>query len=219
MPFLEVVGTYLKRGLSWATLVATATAAVLGLILVQKQIEAEDNSHRIAAQSKKISTLTADNNSLQDDVEARDKEIDRLKAKLSRVQSSLPAAVDTTEEHAVRATRILELAAEGDAINLNSVDPVLDAGSTDKWSSDAVYYNDRALKFGYGVNYLRLPAETAPSFAACSRSTPYASADSLEPHLLTAANSCLRLASGRFASIQVAAYTEATVKLNVTVWE
>ncbi|WP_157498347.1 hypothetical protein [Leifsonia sp. Leaf336] len=154
------------------------------------------------------------------DREARNLRIGALEAELDKLRSAVPPSVDLTADHKIRASRNLTLARNGDAIDLNSVSETLNAGKVAKYSTDSLAFDGKNLLIGgfTGVSYVAL--ETPPaSYAVCKSQTAYRHITEIEPHLLSASNTCTRLASGRYVSILAANWNDGSVDLTMVIWE
>lgn len=202
--------------------VLTVVASVLGVwvaLATGARGEAESTvdalERQVAADRSALNSLRGTNDQLQREIEEKDRLIAALEGQLP---SDAPPPTDG--EPPVRHQGQVNLA--DDVINLNapSSDPTWGAGEERGIysKSDEVRYS--RLGLSVEAPYLVLPSGTQPSFAACSTATGYQQGvgQLIEPEELETP-ACVRLESGRYATLKAVSWTNDVVTLDVTTWE
>ncbi|MGG7507654.1 hypothetical protein [Plantibacter sp. YIM 135249] len=209
----------LTSRLNLKTAMISISGAILGIVLtvVPAVIKVSDLGNTIAQRDGTIDSLSAELETAEARLDARQETIESLRAENSSLHASLPYTVAPEDAHSVRAAATVTLAKRGDKVDLNSTMPNFDAGQSGAWS-DTLSYNGTAIVLGYGISALALSSGVA-QYETCAAATGYAESSTVEPHRLAEPSTCLRLGSDRFATIQVPRFDQTSVDVVITVWE
>lgn len=202
-------------------------AAVLGYLLTTKAEEADSlRSDNLQLQShigilrEQVAGLEGTNTELRNANAKADQEIAQLRAQLPEVA---PVGSDIPP---IRKASTLTLAADGDSIELNSTTLNFGATPATIFEPDVLRYSSDGLMFGFGgfgggtVSRVRL-SEPA-SYGPCSIASGWAPVSEwypVDPSEFSDGQTCLRLASGRIATIKPTAIGSGAVTLRITVWQ
>lgn len=216
-----------ERGTAWLnrktavlealTAIFLLTSAVLTYVTVSLQ---HDNATLTSDRAALISAnaeLELQLQTVNAELSARDSIVATLRADIEELRTLVPYSVAPEDVPSIRAAATVTLSENGDSIDLNSTSPNFDAGDQ-FYVNDSLRYSGEALRLTYNVSALRLRTGTA-EYATCAAATGYARESELEPHLLTEPSTCLRLASDRYATIQVLRMDEQSVDVAIVVWE
>lgn len=200
--------------LAAAIVTLAGSIAGVGLPLLDK---IADRDGTIADRDATIDALTQEVDTANARLESRQETIESLRAENIELRAALPYTVSAEDVPAIRMSTTVKLAKDGDVVDLNSTDP--NFGATRYSSSmDSMSYNGTAVRLGYGVSALTLTEEIA-QYESCAAESGYSQIGKIEPHLLTAPVTCLRLSTDRFATIQVSRSDESSADIIITVWE
>ncbi len=212
--------------LNWHTAWISFFTAVIGAAAVFLPTQPKINDLSDSADS-----LSAENSALQAELESTRGElaaakatntthlatIDDLRSENSELRTLVPPEIDPQEAHDIRAAGTIKLAADGDTIDLNST--LDNFGASDTYlGQDSLTYDGETLNSGYGMSSLDL-GDTAASYETCAVATGYQEQSAFEPHRLRDGTVCLRLASDRYAKVEVKRYDENSATVAVTVWD
>ncbi|WP_251445945.1 hypothetical protein [Microbacterium sp. USTB-Y] len=207
---------------NWRTAVITLVAAVIGIggtVLTGVLPLIDDVSDRdgvIAKRDQTIDDLHQQLESANAKLESRQERIDALTKENTELRAALPYTVSAEDVHNIRATATITLAKQGDTIDLNSTLPNLRADGY-VWQ-DSLTYDGKSLDLGSGVSTRVLDSGVA-TYATCAATTGWSKSSALDPHTLQEPVTCIRLASDRYATIQVSTYDETKAVVVITVWE
>jgi len=136
-------------------------------------------------------------------------------AEIRDLRTLVPPTIDESEVPQIRSAGRVTLAQDGDTIDLNS--------TFDNWAVDDYVYYDTLRYNGKDLRANQISSVTLregnASYETCALASGYAKANSLDPVDLEKANVCLRLDSGRFASVIVERFDVDSVDLAITVWQ
>jgi len=204
--------------MGWRAALITLAAAVISFaaVLIPLVNTVVDRDGTIAVRDQRIDELEQELDSANAKLEVRQEAISELREENQELRAALPYTVAAEDVHDIRATATLTLAKRGDTRDLNSTLPNFDAG--DFVYSDALSYDGETLDVSYGVSSVVLASGNA-DYATCAAATGWAKKSSLDPHVLEAPTTCVRLQSERYAAVQVLRYDANSVDLTITVWE
>lgn len=200
--------------LAAAIVTLVGSIAAVGLPLVEK---ITDRDGTIAERDATIDTLSEEIGTANARLEARQETIESLRAENVELRAALPYTVAAEDVPAIRMSTTVTLAKDGDVIDLNSAEPNFGAARYSS-SQDTLSYDGTVLRLGYGISALTLTEEVA-QYESCAAESGYVRAGKIEPHLLGSPKTCLRLSTGRFATIQVSRSDNASADVVVSVWE
>lgn len=209
----------------WTAIImlATAVASVGGTVFAWGKPNIDERDNTIAVQNEdlgdkdqEIASLSQDLSSANAQVEVLQEDIELLRQENGELRAALPPSVAPEDVPAIRATATVTLSKNGDTLDLNSTLPNFKA--VDYVWQDTLEYNGKVLNLGYDVYSVVLPNGTA-NYETCAVATGWARSPSLEPHALTTSNTCLRLQSGRYATVQVLRFDDISTDVVVTVWD
>lgn len=209
---------YRTSRLDWRTAVISLTAAILTLAATAIPLfsTVADREGTIADKDAQIAHLTEELDSVTATANERAERIEELRSDNRELKAALPYTVDPEDAHDVRKVATVTLAKRGDTLDLNSTAPNF-AGDGYQWV-DTVSYNGTALRLAASIDTVRL-REGVATYETCAATTGWAQQESLDPHLLQEPTTCLRLASGRYATIQTPRHDHTSADLVITVWE
>ncbi|MFE2770853.1 hypothetical protein [Microbacterium resistens] len=196
--------------LSVALVSATVVAVPALIQLADRDGTIADRDATIDAVSQELDTATAR-------LESRQETIESLRAENIELRAALPYTVAAEDVPAIRMSTTVTLAKDGDVIDLNSTEPNFGAARHTS-SMDTLSYNGTAVRLGYGISTLTLMEQVA-QYESCAAASGYAQVGTIEPHLLSAPATCLRLSTDRFATIQASRSDNDSADIVITVWE
>ncbi len=214
------------RSARWTAVsaVMTLATAVLGMIALNLNGDNGSLEERNASLRGERAELAAASEALAEDLEHAEAETASLEEKVSSLQAEnaelralVPPSVAPEDVPDTRATGSVTLADGGDSIDLNSTLPNFDP-SEDSYRPDSLRYDGESIRGQYGMSALELTGQTA-QFETCAVATGYSDATTFEPHRLQEGRTCLRLDSGRYATVVVTRFDKSAVDVTVTVWE
>jgi len=200
-------------------------AAVLGFFLNAKTDEADGlRSKNLQLQTQvgtlreQVSGLEGRNTELRDASAKADQEMAQLRAQLP---AAAPVGPDIPS---IRKAGTLKLAVDGDSIQLNSTDSNFGATPSTSFDPDALRYSSDGLMFGgFGDRTVsRVRLSEAASYGPCSIASgwsPVSAWSPVDPAELSDGQTCLRLASGRIATIKPTLIASGGLTLQITVWQ
>lgn len=194
--------------------VALVSAAV---VAIPALIQLADRDGTIADRDATIDALSQELDTANARLESRQETIESLRAENVELRAALPYTVAAEDVPAIRMSATVTLAKDGDVIDLNSAEPNFGAARYSS-SMDTLSYSGTAVRLGYGVSALTLTEGTA-QYESCAAESGYSQIGKIEPHLLSAPATCLRLSTDRFATIQVSRSNVSSADIAITVWE
>lgn len=194
--------------------VAVVSAAV---VAIPALIQLADRDGTIADRDATIDALGQELDTANARLESRQDTIESLRAENVELRAALPYTVSAEDVPAIRKSTTVTLAKDGDVIDLNSTEGNFGAARYSS-SIDTLGYNGETLRVGYGISTLTLTDGIA-QYENCAAATGYSQIGRIEPHLLSAPATCLRLSTDRFATVQVPRSDDASADVVITVWE
>lgn len=223
--------------LNWRTAVLGFLSAVLGLVALVlgyflntthddvSSLEGEKSRlvRQLAELKERSNRDSGTISGLREHTESLEQKIDQQEEQIRSLQQQVPPVIREADVPAVRTNNKVVLAVGGDTIDLNSLEPNWGA-SSQTHGSDTVSLGSGRLVFGYGVSALQLPSGSSASYKTCAAASGYARVDGYGRDLtditvFTTPRICLRLDSGRFATVRATAVDKARAELAITVWE
>lgn len=186
-------------------------------VAIPALIQLADRDGTIADRNATIDTLTQELDTANARLESRQETIELLRAENVELRAALPYTVAAEDVPAIRKSTTVTLAKDGDVIDLNSTEGNFGAARYSS-SMDSLSYNGEMVRLGYGISTLSLTEEIA-QYESCAAESGYSQVRKIEPHLLGAPTTCLRLSTDRFAVLQVPRFDSASVDIAITVWE
>jgi len=220
--------TRAERIAQWI-LVAAGTLGIAGLAIVSvNQSDAKNHATANAAELRRelteanrtIGSLRSANDKLQSDLSAADARIRDLEEQLRSAGVEIPEATPSVTPQRIRHSGLIELAENGDSIDLNApaTDPTW--GATRNNGSDRARFHQGQLEI-VGAESLTLDGRMA-DYATCSTGAGYTRGPTesafFDPASLTG-NQCIRLQSGRYATIKLVEAADERATFSITVWE
>jgi hypothetical protein len=221
-----------------AASIATVVSAVLaGLALAQNQWldDAEEKNGRLddrnTALSDRVDELVSENAGLREDVanvtganeQLRDDKAE-LSARVLELERQLQPLPEDVDAPRIRKAQTLTLRVDGQAIDLNSTGVNFDAGPDGQGEDDFAYVASsifspkQLLQVGSG-DFARI-AQGPAQYETCSLATNYdVDAGSIPLRDLRDDLVCIRLESGRIATVLVKDFDDEEATMKVTVWD
>jgi len=193
--------------------------ALVGAVVVAipALIQLADRDDTIADRDATIDALSQELDTANARLESRQETIESLRAENVELRAALPYTVAAEDVPPIRKSTTVTLAKDGDVIDLNSTEGNFGAARYSS-SMDSLSYNGETVRLGYGISTLTL-TEVIAQYGSCAAQSGYSQIGKIEPHLLGAPATCLRLSTGRFATIQVPRSDGASADIVITVWE
>jgi hypothetical protein len=164
-----------------------------------------------------IAALEQERDQLAGENEAAQQTIESLRADNLELLLALPPTVDPVDVPMLRLVREGLVLTSDFHFDLASGSPDL-GQSQYPTGQDDVGYSNGSLTFQWQVAWVRTAGEAA-SYASCAYLTGWRTDRRLDATILRASDICLRLASGRFATIVVTDIQNDAVTFDVIVWE
>ncbi|MGV3714353.1 bZIP transcription factor [Pseudolysinimonas sp.] len=199
---LALIGTAIGLGSTLLTGVVTLTPTLTTL---------GDRDARIAELESEASELRVENAAAEITIEG-------LREENRELRAALPQTVDPAEVPLLRLTRGGVVLSTDFHIDLASVTP--DLGQSQYGTAgDDLSFDGKNLQFGFGgVSWVRTDGVVA-SYESCAYLTGWRQDRKLDAASLRSTDVCLRLGSGRIASIVVTDIQNDAVTFTVTVWD
>lgn len=214
----------------WAS-VATIIAAGTGIVaLIQTQALSTADEQN-AALSSRNSALASENADLREQLASANGANDQLREinseqrfRIFELERQVQPIPDDAAAPEIRKAQTLTLAANGLAIDLNSIDENFGASAEGRFNADHAsidreFYSTGELRFVVeGADIARVP-EAPARFASCVIAANYTEAKPIPLTELQDERTCIRLESGRIATVSVDSFTTNEATLRVTVWQ
>ena len=234
--------TEVEKGNRWSTIekvsgsvtaIAVAITAVLGIVLSQTadakdsaETKATDLSATTTDLTGKVAALEKQVAVDQDTIDSLKTTNDTLQTQVADLEAQLERVGEEPEtggggEHARHSGPPITLGSDGDYADLNAPadDNRWGLGTIDSYTSDSVYNSEGTLYF-QDVDGLRLDDGEKATFESCSTRTGYTELYEVDAGTLDSSSGlCLRLDSGRFATMELVEETPEAVTIEVTTWE
>lgn len=204
--------TWLEVLAALTGILAFATAA-LGYVSARATGEATDLSRTVSDLQARVEA----DQTLIDGLEAENAE---LAAQVQALQGQLPpgAPVPTPGTAAIRHQGQVDIGDDSLDLNAPASDP--------KWGMGETHVGEDIVRHQGGglfieADYLNLPPGTKADYPTCSSATGYQYGGNMfwEPTELERDNLCLRLNSGRYATLKVVGSANDLVTVDLTTWE
>ena len=202
----------------WAVVAAffTLVTAALGLLSWSLNNDLGGLNAQVGKLNQQNDQLQAQLSEANAGLSDRLDQIERLKKEMTDLESKLPPSASAADETAtVRSAGTVVLATNGDKIDLNST--LTNFKLKSSWVYEDTLSYDQGTLRTYELSTVTVAG--VASYGTCSTATGWTKVREIEANSLAQTNVCVRLSSGRFASIVASDSDENKVTLAITVWE